>query len=224
MKIGMMADIYKPHVSGITNYIDLNKRYLEAAGHEVYVFTFGDEDYVDEEANVIRSPGLPLVDTGFYLSIRYSNLAKKSLRKMDIVHVHHPFLSGQLTLRYCRPRGIPVIFTNHTRYDLYAQAYFPYLPDGIGETFLKAYLPNFCDSMDLVIAPSPGLKQFLGKIGVSSKVEVVPNGVDLTPFQAKLAPIERSKFGFAQNDIVLICHFCCGLSTASPRLTIMSIC
>ncbi len=56
MRIGMMADLYTPHVSGITNYISLNKQYLEKAGHEVFVFTFGDLDYADEETNVIRSP------------------------------------------------------------------------------------------------------------------------------------------------------------------------
>jgi len=61
MRIAMMADVYKPHVSGITNYIDLNKRYLEKAGHEVFVFTFGNQDYHDDEPRVIRSPGLPLV-------------------------------------------------------------------------------------------------------------------------------------------------------------------
>ena len=48
MRIGMMADVYKPHVSGITNYISLNKKYLERAGHEVFVFAFGDLDYPDE--------------------------------------------------------------------------------------------------------------------------------------------------------------------------------
>jgi len=40
MRIGMMTDAYKPHVSGITNVIDLSKRFLEKQGHEVYVFTF----------------------------------------------------------------------------------------------------------------------------------------------------------------------------------------
>ena len=29
---------------------------------------------------------------------------------MDLVHVHHPFLSGRLALRYCRPLRIPVVF------------------------------------------------------------------------------------------------------------------
>ena len=51
MRIGMMIDAYKPYVSGVTNYIDLNKRVMEEAGHEVYVFTFGDVDYQDDEAH-----------------------------------------------------------------------------------------------------------------------------------------------------------------------------
>ncbi|HSJ86152.1 MAG TPA: hypothetical protein VK909_03010, partial [Anaerolineales bacterium] len=62
MRIGMMVDTYKPYISGITNYIDLNKRALEREGHEVYVFTFGDLDYQDDEARVLRNPGLPLAD------------------------------------------------------------------------------------------------------------------------------------------------------------------
>ena len=70
MRIGMMADVYKPHVSGITNYISINKEYLEQAGHEVFIFTFGDLDYKDNETNIIRSPGLPLTDTGYPISPR----------------------------------------------------------------------------------------------------------------------------------------------------------
>jgi 1,2-diacylglycerol 3-alpha-glucosyltransferase len=204
MRIGMMADVYKPHVSGITNYISLNKKYLEMAGHEVFVFTFGDEDYADNETNVIRSPGLPLVDTGYYLSLRHNQSAQKLLRKMDVVHIHHPFLSGRLTLRYCKPRGIPMVYTNHTRYDLYAQAYLPALPESFGETFLKAYLPNFCQSVDLVVAPSPGMRNVLLKVGVEAPIEVIPNGVEIKPFKGKIEPVDRLKLGFGSDDFVLV--------------------
>ncbi len=204
MRIGMMVDVYKSHVSGITNYIALNKRHLEKAGHKVFVFTFGDEDRKIDDPTIIQSPGLPLVDTGYYLSIRYSQQAKKMLRTMDVVHVHHPFLSGRLSLHYCKPRGIPILFTNHTRYDLYAHAYIPYLPDGIGETFLRAYLPTFCQSMNLVVAPSAGMRDVLKRVGVTSQIEVVPNGVDIAPFQKDIQPIDRSEFGFGNDDIVLV--------------------
>ena len=203
MRIGMMADTYKPYVSGITNYIDLNKRHLERAGHDVYVFTFGDLDYQDGEPRVIRSPGLPLQDTGFYLSFRYSRDAKRLLQTMDVLHVHHPFLSGRLALRYARPLQIPIVFTNHTRYDLYAQAYLPMMPEEISEGLLKAYMPSFCAAVDLVISPSAGMEKILRQLGVESPIEVVPNGVELDRY-LNARPLSRADFGFSNNDILLI--------------------
>ena len=115
MRIGMMADTYKPYVSGVTNYIDLNKRYLEKDGHEVFICTCREPEHEDEDERIVRSSGLPLADTGFFLSLKYSREAKKLLQSMDVVHVHHPFLSGRLALHYCHPARIPIIFTNHTR-------------------------------------------------------------------------------------------------------------
>jgi len=204
MRIGMLADAYLPHVSGITNHIVLLKRYFEEEGHEVFIFTFGDEDTEGDDQNVIRSPGLPLADTGFYINIRYSLKAQRVLRTMDVVHVHHPFLSGRLALRYCQPRNIPVVFTNHTRYDLYVQAYVPAMPEGVSETFIKTYLSSFCGSCDLVIAPSAGVRDVLHRLGVTGTIEVVPNGVDLSPFCCETDPIDRSTFGIAERDILLI--------------------
>ncbi len=203
MRIGMLADGYKPHVSGITNVIALSKRFLEEAGHDVYVFTFGGDDYQDDEPNIIRTRGVPLIDTGYYVSVRYSSQAQKILRTMDLVHVHHPFTSGRLAIRYCTSRGIPIVFTNHTRYDLYAQAYLPMIPEAFGDAFLRAYMPSFCKSCDLVIAPSAGLRDVLVHFGVDTPIEVIPNGVDIKPFGAVEQPIPRQKFGFKQDDIVL---------------------
>jgi glycosyltransferase involved in cell wall biosynthesis len=204
MRIGMMVDVYKPHVSGITHYISLNKKYLEQAGHEVFIFTFGDLDFPDDETNIIRSPGLPLVDTGYYLNFRYSRKAKALLLTMDLVHLHHPFLSGRLALRYCRPFHIPVVFTNHTRYDLYAQAYMPLLPEEISDSFLQSYMPPFCMAVDLVISPSLGVVGVLRKLGVTSQIEVVPNGVELDRFQQTYQDDGRSELGFTAEDILLV--------------------
>ena len=40
MRIGMLADLYLPHISGITNHIVLAKRYFEEQGHEVCNSTY----------------------------------------------------------------------------------------------------------------------------------------------------------------------------------------
>ncbi len=204
MRIGMMADTYKPHVSGVTNYISTNKKHLEKLGHEVYVFSFGDPTYPDDENGIIRSPGLPIIDTGFYFSFRYTKKAKQYLQMMDILHVHHPFLSGRLALRYARPLHIPIVFTNHTRYDLYIQAYLPILPEGLGETFLQAYLPSFCREVDRVISPSKGMETVLRRLGVDVDISVLPNGVDIGRFRQVLTPCDRRSFGFDNGNVLLV--------------------
>jgi 1,2-diacylglycerol 3-alpha-glucosyltransferase len=203
MKIGMMVDVYKPHISGVTNYVELNKRFLEDAGHEVYVFTFGNENYDDNEDNIIRTPGLPFKDTGLQFNLTYNKHARQLLYMMDIVHVHHPFISGTLALRYCRPRNIPIVFTNHTRYDIYTQVYLPMLPDAVGEAAMKTYLPPFCRACDLVISPSQGMADVLRRFGVDSDVQVVPNGVELDRFLSSTIPIARAELGIPEQCVVL---------------------
>jgi glycosyltransferase involved in cell wall biosynthesis len=203
MRIGMMADAYKPHVSGVTNVISLSKRFLEKAGYEIFVFTFGGGDYKDDEPNIVRTRGMPLVDTGLYLSARHNSDAQKIIRTMDIIHVHHPFTSGQLAIRYSRAHGIPLVFTNHTRYDLYAHAYLPMVPEAFGDAFLGAYMPSFCKNCDLVIAPSPGLKEVLINLGVEAHIDVIPNGVDIKPFLLVEETIPRQELGFKEDDVIL---------------------
>ncbi len=206
MRIGMMADLYKPHISGVTNHIDLTRWALETHyGQEVFVFTFG-EPQPDDDARIVRSPGLPLrvASTGLYLNLRYTRRARQLLQTMDVVHVHHPLLSGQLALRYARPWGIPIAFTNHTRYDLYMRAYLPLLPDALGDAALKAYLPRFCREIDLVIAPARGVKALLQRLGVDAPIEVVPNGVDLRRFEHLPDPWPRASLGWDAGHVVLI--------------------
>jgi glycosyltransferase involved in cell wall biosynthesis len=203
MRIGMMADVYKAHVSGVTHYVELNKRYLEKVGHEVFVFTFGDQQSEDGDARVVCSPGLPLLDTGYRFSFSYSRPAKKLLQTMDVVHVQHPFVSGRLALRYCQPLYIPIAFTNHTRYDLYAQAYLPILPVEISGSLLQAYMPRFCQAMSLIISPSAGMAQVLRRMGVTSPIDVIPNGVELDRFYGAKA-LSRQEFGYDEADVLVV--------------------
>jgi glycosyltransferase involved in cell wall biosynthesis len=200
----MVLDTYKPHISGVTNHVALNKVYMEAEGHEVYIFTFGGLKYQDDEPNVIRSAGLPVVDSGYYVNVRYNKEARKLLQTMDVVHVHHPFVSGTLALRYCKPYNIPVVATNHTRYDLYYQAYLPMLPERIGESFLHTYLPSFYRSCDLVITPSEGMREVMIDLGVDTFIDVVPNGVNLSPFHMAASLNLRPEFDYKEEDTILV--------------------
>ena len=174
MRIGMMVDLYKPYISGVTIYIEVNRKYLEEMGHEVFIFTFsGEKDFVDEETNVYRSPGLPIAE-GFALNFVHTKRVKRIIQTMDIVHVHHPFISGQLALRYCKPLNIPIVFTNHTRYDLYAQTYAPILTKEISQTFIQTYLPRFCSRVDMVVSPSNGMANILRELKIEAPITSCP--------------------------------------------------
>ncbi len=204
MRIGMMVDTYH-RMSGVTHHIALNKQHLEKLGHEVFVFTFGDDKQSKKEVKVVYSPILPLGKTGFGLSLRYAPQAKDLLQTMDVLHLHHPFLSGQLTLHFSKRHRTPLIFTSHTRYDIHTQAYLPFLPKRTGETLSKAYFPPFSLKMDLVVAPSLGAKRFLENIGVSEHIiKHIPNGIDLAPFTNVNNPILCHEFGFGTEDAILV--------------------
>ncbi len=203
MRIGMFADMYKPHLSGVTNYISLYKERFEHLGHEVFVFTYGNRDHVDDEPNVLRSPALAWGSTGWQMGLGASAEAREVMHSLDIAHVNHPFLSGRVALRECGSRGIPVVFTNHTRYDIYSDAYAGFIPRSIRISFLKRYLNAFAGDVDLVLAPSPGIKQWLSDFGITDAAVEHSNAVDTHPFMSPAAPRTKSEFGFAEDSMVL---------------------
>jgi len=204
VKIGFMLDAYKPVINGITNFVAQYRRALEAAGHETTVFTWAAPGYTDDEPRVVRSPALlALGRTGYAASLRCSDEAVATLQSMDLVHVQHPFVSGPLALRYAGPRAIPVVYTNHTRYDLYARPYARLLSGSV-RTYLRAFLPWFCERCDLVVTPAPGLAAALRAMGVRAPLTVIGNGIDLTRFDGRAGALERAAFGLAAGDRVLI--------------------
>jgi glycosyltransferase involved in cell wall biosynthesis len=202
VRIGMFADMYKPHLSGVTNYIALYKRRFEDLGHEVFVFTYGNRDYADTETNIVRSPAVSWGSTGWQLGLGVTAATRELMGSLDIAHVHHPFLSGRVALWFCSPLGIPVVFTNHTRYDIYSDAYASMVPRSVRMRFLRRYLRRFTAEVDLVIAPSPGIREWLADFGVTRDAIELSNCVDTEPFLHPAHPHDRSEFGFGADSIV----------------------
>jgi len=198
----MFLDMYKPYTSGVTNYASINKRYFESLGHSVYVFTFGNRDFEDDEPNVVRSPAVAWGDTGWQLGLRPSAEARILMATLDVAHVQHPFLSGRVALAHSRTHGILVVFTNHTRYDLYSDTYAWYVPRELRMAYLRSYLHRFVRRIDGVIAPSAGIAEWLRDFGVTDDAIVLPNGVDAAPFAHPANPRSRASFGLPEDSVV----------------------
>lgn len=199
MKIGMVTSCYKPVVNGVTHMVSLYKQELETLGHEVYVFTLGLPDPDGEEKNVIRSPAIPFKD-GYYMSLRYSREAQKLMYQMDILHCHHLIMSVELAHRYA---NCPVIYTNHTRYDLYANSKVS-LPQPAADALMRQIWPEFSDFADVVITPSESVRQVMLDFGVRRPIEVIENGIELMPFHHPSAPKTKADLGIPETAVLAI--------------------
>jgi glycosyltransferase involved in cell wall biosynthesis len=198
----MFADMYLPHVSGVTNHISLYKRHFEDLGHEVYVFTFGDVNHADQEPRIIRTPGIPWGKTGWRLASGLSREARELVPTLDVAHVHHPFQSGRLVRPIAKAAGVPMVFTNHTRYDLYSDAYATFVPRAMRYAYLRSQLNAFARACALVIAPAESIARWLEEFAGYDKATVIPNGIDVDRFAHPSHAISRADLGFADSDVV----------------------
>ncbi|HLF26579.1 MAG TPA: glycosyltransferase [Anaerolineae bacterium] len=201
MRAGQFTDSYLPILNGVSTFVHLFKQTLEKFGHEPTVFTFGYTDRV--EPGIVRSSGLPLGRTGYHVGLTYSQSAWALARTMDILHTHHPFACGTLAARLSRQLNRPLVFTNHTRYDYYAQHYLPFLPQRAALGLLGVWMRRFTQHCDLIIAVSAAAQTMLQALGVEAPIEIIPNGVDLQQF-AQAGPAARSDLGVPAEAFVLM--------------------
>lgn len=201
MRIGMLSATYDPSVvNGAVRMVTLYKEHLEALGHEVTIFTLGEESESDKTARVIRSPGIRLGNHGYYLSMGYTREAQALLGQMEIVHAHHLLMSVEMAHRYA---NCPIVYTNHTRYDLYTGTYMP-LPQPAADAIMRQVWPEFTDLADVVIAPSESVRQVMLEFGVRTRIVVIENGIELAPFQLAAHPRTKADFGLPETARLML--------------------
>ncbi len=201
MRIGMLSATYDPTVvNGAVRMVTLYRQYLEARGHEVTIFTLGEEAESDKGARIIRSPGLRLGSYGYYLSMGYSREAQALLAQMDIVHAHHLMMSVEMAHRYA---NCPIVYTNHTRYDLYTGTYTP-LPQPAADAIMRQVWPEFTDLADVVIAPSESVRRVMTEFGVRAPIVVIENGIELEPFLNPRRPRTKADYGLPDSARLLL--------------------
>jgi glycosyltransferase involved in cell wall biosynthesis len=204
MRIALLTDIYKPATNGVVHHVAMLKRCLEAWGERVWLFVPTSKEYTYDEPNVVTIPGIPLADTGYHLSLVLNRRSRKLLGQMDVIHVHHPFVSGSFGLYAANRYQLPLVFTNHTRYDLYVKQYLRVLPTAVSETALQTYFQSFSQNCAALIAPSEGVAEVIRGWGVQGKVVVIPNGVEIERFGAPECPVTKTDLGLPEDAVVAL--------------------
>ncbi|MBV6649647.1 MAG: glycosyltransferase [Hoeflea sp.] len=204
MKILMFTNTYTPHVGGVARSVSELAAGLRQAGDEVMVVAPEFENMPCEEAGVLRMPAVQhFAGSDFSVPLPLSPGLAKAAEAFnpDIIHSHHPFLLGDTALRAASYLNVPVVFTHHTRYELYGH-YVAQDSDLLKRLALNLSL-GYCDLCDGVIAPSASIADFLAEHGVAAPVSVVPTGVDARAFGSGVASRGRADLAIPQQAFVV---------------------
>jgi 1,2-diacylglycerol 3-alpha-glucosyltransferase len=183
LRVGFFTEVYHPVVNGVVAAVDALAEGLRARGHEVYCFTPKVPGYEGDGALVFRMPSLPLPSRSSY-RLTLPLVSRRNLngviKRLSVVHVHSPFVTGWMGMRYARRFGMPLVFTYHTKLEEYAH----YIPFETRTTryAAEALTRGFADLTDAVVVPNAAMAARLRELGVVTRVEIVPSGIALAHF------------------------------------------
>jgi 1,2-diacylglycerol 3-alpha-glucosyltransferase len=185
LRVGFFTEIYRPVMNGVVASVDGLAEGLRARGHLVYCFAPRMPGYDEADGPVFRMPSLPLpTRTPYRLTLPVVSRRNLNgvIKQLSVVHVHSPFVTGWMGLRYSRRYGMPLVYTYHTQLEAYAH-YVPFEPNAT--RFAATQLTRaFANLTDAVIVPTRAMAQRLREMGVRVRVEIVPSGIDVARFGA----------------------------------------
>ncbi|MCR9134593.1 MAG: glycosyltransferase [Alphaproteobacteria bacterium] len=205
-RILMFTNTYTPHVGGVARSVSELAQGLRDVGDETLVIAPDFENMPATEEDVYRVPAMQnFAGSDFSVPLPLSgNLAGVAHDfQPDIIHSHHPFLLGDTALRAASSLGVPVVFTHHTRYELYGH-YVEQNSNLLKRLALSLSL-GYCGMCDSVIAPSQSIAAFLADHGVKTPIEVIPTGVHPEVFSNGEGSKMRLKLGIP-DDVLVVGH------------------
>ena len=183
MNIGIFTDTYLPQINGVVSSIVTLEQQLIEQGHNVYIFTISHPQAQDTKPYVYRIPSLPFVflkdhRVGIIYSTKLVRRVKKL--KLDIILSQTEFSLGFLAKLISKQIHVPIVHTYHTMYEEYMH----YISKGVefSPELARKYSKMFCNNVDGIVAPTEKTRDLLLSYGVRKPIEVIPTGINFTPF------------------------------------------
>ena len=187
-RVAAFTDTYLPTVNGVTYTVETwRDRWVARGGRMNVVYPRSEHEPGDGE-HPVRSLPFPFYD-GFRIG---SPSVPRAVGDVDVVHAHTPFALGLAARRLSRTQSIPLVASYHTPTSEYATYVSSLRPvrstvEGLATAYEKWYLRR----ADAVLAPSETTAgHIVDELGVDTRVEVLPNGVDIDFFR----PVETAEF------------------------------
>lgn len=215
MHIVFFGDQHLDSLGGAQVSMQLQRRFLQRAGHEVTVVAprmHGRRAVASDDSGLLDLPSVPITpDREYSMSWpgrhtdRFLDAGFATRHPIDLVHVQADFWGAFIGHRFAHRHGIPVVHTMHNRVDVglaavtrlhgaalaVLNAWRRRAMRGIGRPVDGrdgwAYLRGIAQGSAAVTAPSTHFARRLEQHGVFQPVDVVWNGIDDDIREATLA-------------------------------------
>src|SRR6187402_115992 len=168
MRVLFVSDVYFPRVNGVSTSIRTFRGDLAREGVETILVA---PEYPGAPADT--EPGIVRVPSGALKQVLNAELAAR----VDLVHIHTPFIAHYAAARFARAHQLPLVATYHTFFEDYLHHYVPVLPRRIGRFLARHFTRSQCDDVAALISPSAPMREALLAYGVDTPIEVVPTGL-----------------------------------------------
>jgi glycosyltransferase involved in cell wall biosynthesis len=208
LKVGIFVELYRPHLSGVVVAVEALAEQMLKQGHRVSIFAPKVPHYQDnQEVSVIRLPSFGLFGQRFALPLLSRNLiAQVRELHLDLIHIQGPYCTGILGIQLARKLRVPVVMTFHTHVLQYLRIWTKFwnLPISIIFQALALWSIHWTSHhCQLIIAPSQFIKNVLRGYGITTRIEVLPNGVRPPDFLPEVIRA-RSQLGLPQSRRILL--------------------
>ena len=206
MKIGQFTDTFLPVVDGVGRVVSSYAHAMGQLCDACYVITPQQADLYRGALpyEIVDFSGMPLPMSPQYragmpiLDVHYRR--RISNVKLDIVHMHSPFITGREAYRISRDQDIPLVGTFHSKYyDDFYQITKSHTLSKIG----NRYVIDSLEKCDQVWAVSNSTAEVLRGYGYKGTIEVVENGTDRKVPDIQAAQLVEKRFNLDQRPLLL---------------------
>jgi glycosyltransferase involved in cell wall biosynthesis len=126
---------------------------------------------------------------------------------LDIIHIHDPFSISDIGLGLAQRYKIPLVFTNHTRHDIYLQNYSP-LTKRFLQRYMEYQLRRIITNAAQVTGPSADTVSWLQSLVQTldpiyrDRIQVVNNPINLHKFADPTPRISRTTLKIAPSTTI----------------------
>ncbi|PJF35631.1 MAG: hypothetical protein CUN49_09570 [Candidatus Thermofonsia Clade 1 bacterium] len=203
LRIGLFTDSFPPIINGVSIVLSNLHEELLAQGQDAHVFTFGSQE--SARPNVWVTRGVPLGSSSFHSALMLDRPSSLVARTLSVFHINDPFNIALVALRMAKHLDRPIVFTNHTRHDLYLEERWSSVLRPMLKLYVEAQMTYMMRASHLITAPSYSALRWMQSLlpEVAHRMRVVHNGIALQRFeQLPSDALRREQLGISAEATI----------------------